>query len=359
MEQRQDRMLHLPKSHGPPIGKADPTLKRANRLALAAQAVGDLDVKAIAAAYQNETGGSGLEAATAAAAAMNAALRSSLLGEEGAAAAEREVRELAKKKARESRIEAFRAQQAAEEGFEGDLKRDEIRDSLEARASRAADCKASRLQDDAATRRAEREERLTAAASRRNLSEARAWLTAGQRRPRGGGGSPGEEGLSPAGAAPAVDDPVLRRARALCSGAAQVVAELDQQNELLRRKATMPRSGSCSAMMAGAPTQAAPAPARPGPHVGNHAGRFGAIHAAATSAEEQALLAKAQELLADYKPSESDRRRDRIAARQSSAHSTPRTSPKAMLSPGAAASRNKPLGATAVMVECGRGPRRR
>eukprot|EP00429_Kryptoperidinium_foliaceum_P069949 CAMPEP_0176065156 /NCGR_PEP_ID=MMETSP0120_2-20121206/32504_1 /TAXON_ID=160619 /ORGANISM="Kryptoperidinium foliaceum, Strain CCMP 1326" /LENGTH=367 /DNA_ID=CAMNT_0017398741 /DNA_START=1 /DNA_END=1101 /DNA_ORIENTATION=+ len=334
---RQDRLLHMPRVREPPMGMSDPAVKRANRLAMAAQAVGNIDVKAIADAYREETGSSGIEAATAAAAALNAALRSSLHGETGSAAAEREVRELAKKKAREARLDAFRTERAAEFGPLGEAKREVVRESLEARASKAIDYKAIRINEEAAARRAEREERVMAAASRRALSEAKAWLSSGQRRRR----QFEEEELRDRDEAPAVDDPALRKARALCKGVSMVMAELDQQNELLRLKSSsMPRTSSWAAI------SSAPAPPpRPGPNVGNHAARFGAIHAAATSAEEQALVDKAKELLADYKPSESDRRRERIAARAGlSPQSTPRqragASPRGaavMMSGGAAA----------------------
>merc|ERR1712232_1115539 len=49
-------------------------------------------------------------------------------------------------------------------------------------------------------------------------------------------------------------------------------------------------------------------PAAPPAAPGVHASRFAAAHAAVTNAEEQQLLAKAKELLADYKPQEKVRK---------------------------------------------------
>lgn len=312
--------LHQPRTELD-AGKEDPLLKRAGRLAAVAQAVGDLDLNAIAATYKREVGCSGIEAAAAASAALNAALRGTLLGEGGAAAAEREVQAMAKKKARELQAGQFRAVQAKEEGPAGEVRRDQVREAIEARATKALDVKSELLTKDVAQRRADREERLAAAASRRALSEARAWLEAGRSRRRLPGAS--DDDSSGASAAslrgipsPVADDPVLRRARALCSGVKRVTDDLDRQNEMLRQ-----RVAALSAASRPPQPPAVQAASGPGPNVTMHGARFGAAHVVASAAEEAALIARAKELLADYKPADG-------RSRLGSARTTPSGSPK-------------------------------
>eukprot|EP00931_Biecheleriopsis_adriatica_P119611 TRINITY_DN94835_c0_g1_i1.p1 TRINITY_DN94835_c0_g1~~TRINITY_DN94835_c0_g1_i1.p1 ORF type:complete len:342 (+),score=86.93 TRINITY_DN94835_c0_g1_i1:137-1162(+) len=270
------RELHLPRPRDGPVTDIR-ALKRANRLAGVADAVGSMDLKAVADTYQREAGSSGIEAAAVAAAALGAALKASLAGgavdgSECARVAQQEVRKAASKKAREAKGEAVRAARAAEDGHEGQARAEALRVSQEARSNKAVAEKGERLADDAATKRAMREERMAAAASRRCLSEARARF-GHHSRPRLEGSDSGDS-LHVSAPNVLADDPVVRRAKALCTGAAQVVAQLDAQNQLLRGKPQ--------------------APARPPEPK--------AVKAAPGAAEDEALIARAKELLADYKP---------------------------------------------------------
>lgn len=248
-------------------------LKRAGRLAAAAQALDDIDIQKLASNFQKETGSSGIEAAAVAAATVNATLQAALHGQRGRAAAdaaEREARTVVKKQARGIRSEEWRAQQRDEQGAGGDGRREDARAFIELRSARAAESKAERIADAAATRRALREERALAASSRRTLSEARAKYGAAGR-----AGSPG----SPTGAAP--DDPALKKARALCSGASRIVAQLEEEQARLLRRSAPSWSPSRPSMS----PRPRPAP-RPRPE----------------SPESEQLMAKARELLADYQP---------------------------------------------------------
>ncbi|CAE8705889.1 unnamed protein product, partial [Polarella glacialis] len=88
-------------------------------LSAVANAVGAIDLKQVAATYQQEAGCSGLEAATVAAAAVGAALKAGLAGvtvnaADCAEAAVKEVRSVARKQARNAKGENFRAARIAE-----------------------------------------------------------------------------------------------------------------------------------------------------------------------------------------------------------------------------------------------------
>lgn len=276
------RELHLPRPRDGPVSD-ERLLKRATRLAGVANAVGSMDLKVIADTYKRE-GCSGIEAAGLAAAALGAALKASLAGKAAidpaacAEAAKVEVRKAATRKAREAKVDAVRDARLAEDGAPGQARAEAMRQAQASRATKAVEEKGDRLADDAATKRAMREERQFAAASRRTLSEARARFGKNLGRPIAS-----DDGDSPHSAPGVlVDDPALRRAKALCTGAAQVVASLEEQNKLLLRN----RSPS---MPQAARTQLPPRPA-PGP------------------ADDEALIARAKELLADYKPAEHQRR---------------------------------------------------
>eukprot|EP00439_Symbiodinium_sp_Y106_P075203 s885_g14.t2 len=214
-------------------------VKRANRLAGVGQAVGNMDLKAVAETYKNQNGGSGIEAAAAAAAALGAALKASMTGgsvdaDECLKVAQKEMQKVATRKQREAKGEAVLASRLAAVGYEGQAKSEALRLAHQQRASRLVTEKNERLAEDVATRRAMREERAAAAASRRCLSEARARFV--RRWPQS------EEALdSTPSSLPSLlaDDPVVRRAKALCSGAAQAVAQLEEQNQLLRAKPTL------------------------------------------------------------------------------------------------------------------------
>ncbi|CAE8725720.1 unnamed protein product, partial [Polarella glacialis] len=167
------------------------------------------------------------------------------------------------------------------EGPSGQANREASWQVQEARFSKVLADKEERLADDASTRRAVREERAFAAASKRVLSEARAKF--GKNPPRY---EARDEDSDTSSGQPVLhylaDDPVVRRARALCSASAQVVAQLEEQNQWLRSKAgAMARAPSASR----APPKPAPLPA-----------------------EDEALIARARELLLDYKPAEQQRR---------------------------------------------------
>jgi len=282
----------------------DPALRRAKRLAAVADSVGSLDVQAIAAAYQKESGMSSIEAAGAAAAAMNAALKSGLVGgssSEAREAAERQVRDVARRRAKEARGEAWRAAQADEEGEIGEIRRDVVRHELEARNSRAAESKSARLADDTAAKKAMREERLAAAAGRRALSEARARFGAHKTRAWRPPDESDAESDSFLGGQPLViDDPALRRAKALCSGAARVIEQLEAQDQMLKSAAF--GKGRPLPPVA-KPNKATEAQlSRFEPQHEDRSSRFQSAHASAVDAEEAQLLARAKELLADYKP---------------------------------------------------------
>jgi len=287
-----------------------------------------LDLEAIAGSYQRDAGASGLEAASVAAAAMNAAIQASLLrtagggGAAGAAtaastaaaeeAAKQEVRAAARRQARIGRAEAWRAARAAEEGAEGDAARAEKCAALAERTANAVASKGERLADSSAVRRAEREERISMAAARRNIGEARARICmavgrgsrTGDRVASATGNGCDGNGAACAGSL-AQDDPVLRRARALCSGASRIIAQLEKQDEALRRPAVA------------STTAQAPEPRQKGAVAasGTDGGTPGGVGdrrapklmprsaaAAAQDEEEAQLVARARELLADYKP---------------------------------------------------------
>jgi len=211
-----------------------------------------------------------------------------------------------------ARTAAWQAERAAEDNFEAQGRKEDAVRVLHERADKAVENKVERLEDVAAARRAEREERLAAAASRRCLSEARARFGGGSKRQNHAAAS--SSALQPGynDAEPSVldDDPLIRKARALCSGAASIVAQLDEQNDMLRRKAQDLGKASAPARAKAAPAASAASvpPAAPPAAPGVHASRFAAAHAAITNAEEQQLLAKAKELLADYKPQEKQRK---------------------------------------------------
>eukprot|EP00930_Biecheleria_cincta_P006841 TRINITY_DN107919_c0_g1_i1.p1 TRINITY_DN107919_c0_g1~~TRINITY_DN107919_c0_g1_i1.p1 ORF type:complete len:346 (-),score=72.01 TRINITY_DN107919_c0_g1_i1:45-1082(-) len=281
------RELHLPRPRDGPASD-ERLLKRAARLAGVANAVGSMDLKAVADTYKRE-GCSGIEAAGLAAAALGAALKASLAGKGAvdpaacAEAAQLEVRKAATRKAREAKVEAVREARLAEDGPLGQARAEATRQAQAARATRALEEKGDRLADDAAAKRAMREERQFAAASRRTLSEARARFGKNLGRPIA------SDDVDSPHSAPGilVDIPAVRRAKALCSGAAQVVAMLEEQNQGLRnRSSSMPQAARPHESQR---TQLPPRPA-PGP------------------ADDEALIARAKELLADYKPAEHQRR---------------------------------------------------
>lgn len=301
--------LHVPKSREVEIGgPKDPLLRRAGRLAAAAKAVGDVDVKAIAATYQEESGASGLEAASVAATALNAALRSALGGQDSTESAQRAVQEAAKRKTREARSAAFLADRAAEDNPAAQARKEEAVRALTERAAHAVESKVERLEEAAAARRAEREERLSAAASRRCLSEARARFGGNGKRHHLTSSSDLQTGYDQHVPSVVSDDPTIRKARALCSGAASIVAQLEEQNNMLRNKAFgLAHKNAASGSPAPLAPPAPPAPAQPAVQPaapGVHGARFAAAHAAISNAEEQQLLAKAKELLADYRPNQ-------------------------------------------------------
>mmetsp|Transcript_65274 Transcript_65274/g.155975 ORF Transcript_65274/g.155975 Transcript_65274/m.155975 type:complete len:369 (+) Transcript_65274:69-1175(+) len=292
----------------------DPALRRAQRLAAVADSVGSIDVEALAATYQKEAGMSGIEATAAAAAAMNAALKSALGGGSSTEAAQRQVRDVARRRAREARSEAWKAAQAEEEGELGEVRRDEVRHAMEARNSRAVEHKTERLADEMAARRAVREERLLAAAGRRELAEARARFGI-RKQPRLTAPAFEADATSAFGSdsqAAACSDPALRRAKALCDGAARVIQQLEAQNQMLKggfgskSLATLPTPGSVSASgnsIATLSKAGDASRARADQDDKDYASRFQSAHAAAVDADEAQLLARAKELLADYKPS--------------------------------------------------------
>lgn len=288
----------MARSHESAIsGPDDRLLKKAQRLAAVAQAVEAIDLKSIAAAYQKEAGGSIIEAGTVATVALNAALKASLGGGDGQAAeaAEREVKAAAKKRAREVRSEDFRAARAAEDGIEGEAARAAKASALEARGEQAVADRAQRLNGDIEAKRALREERQALAASRRSLSEARARIGISDRKVRTAQ-SQSDDSYVPAShpdtassssSSPLTnDDPVLQRARNLLKGASRVVAELDEQNNMLRQRYQ-------------ALSKPPPAPPRPRPASAPRAAARGCV---LSNTEEDALVARAKELLSDYKP---------------------------------------------------------
>jgi len=159
-------------------------------------------------------------------------------------------------------------------------------DALEARAARAVEGREERCKEDAATRRALREERASAAASRRSISEARAFIGQGRRQPSANSGdSGGNSPISSAAMALVESDPAVRRARSLCTGASNVVAMLEEQDRAMKR-----RLEAASASAPGRPSMPAPAPRK------------------LANSEDDALLARARELLSDYHPPELQRR---------------------------------------------------
>ncbi|CAK9103033.1 unnamed protein product [Durusdinium trenchii] len=231
------RELHVPKNREGLMDEK--ALKRANRLAGVGQSVASMDLKAVAETYKSQAGSSGIEAAAAAAAALNAALKASLHGgvvdqEECLKVAQQEVQKAATKRARQAQGEAVLAARVAEVGYEGQARSEAMKLAHDAHFTKVMANRNDRLAEDTATKRAIREERAAAAASRRCLSEARARF--GHRWPS----VPVEDSAEPS-AYPSLlaDDPVVRRARALCSGVAQAVSQLEEQNQMLKNKPSL------------------------------------------------------------------------------------------------------------------------
>lgn len=280
-------------------GADDRLLKRAQRLAAAAQAVEAIDVKSIAASYQ-EAGCSGLEAATAATVALNAALKSGLEGgDQGQArkAAEQGIQSAVKKREREEGAEKLRAERAAENSQAAQAARSEKAAEIDARTNRKVAERAERLHEDAETKKALREERQCLAQGRRDLEQARARIGMNSRGRRAASPSPTTDGFPPAGypetsaSSATCDDPVLQRARKLLSGASRICADLDEQNRILRQRSQPPASSSKPPPVPSRPSMPSPAsrpPAKGGGCLSN--------------TEEDALVARAKELLSDYTP---------------------------------------------------------
>lgn len=309
VQRREVLPLHMPR----PVCETDLHLiKRAGRLTSAANAVGEIDLRAVAASYQKESGVSGIEAAGLAAATLTAALKASLAGsqvtpEQATEAAKAEVRTAAKRRAREVRGEDWRAAREAEDGPLGDVSRDANRSALDARASRAVADKDERLADDAAARRAVREERSCAAASRRTLSEARAFcgVRSTSRRPLslGGGDIVGVGSLTPSSSSSIIaNDPALQRARSLCTGASNVIAQLEVQNQALRQK-QVASSASRKTLAVNLNTASKSS-------IGN-------------TPLDDALMARARDLLQDYQPAGQTRRPPVPSAKAESRYMSP------------------------------------
>ncbi|CAL1142560.1 unnamed protein product [Cladocopium goreaui] len=230
------RELHAPKNREGLMDEK--ALKRANRLAGVGQSVANMDLKAVADAYKSQAGGSGIESAAVAAAALNAALKAQLHGgnvdtEHCVRMATQEVQKAATKKARQAQGEAVIAARVAEAGYEGQARSEALKVAHDAHFARVMHEKTDRLAEDAATKRALREERAAAAAGRRCLSEARARFARHWPSPAI---EAQDDGNLPSLLA---DDPVVRKARALCSGVAQAVSQLEEQNQLLKSKASL------------------------------------------------------------------------------------------------------------------------
>lgn len=275
------RSLAAPSTSALPAAEAK-ALKRAGRLAAAAQALGDLNIEKVAADFQRDTGGSGIEAVAVAAAALNATLHAALRGQRGPGAieeAERQARGAARKNARDMQAECWRQQQRDEQGPSGDNRREDQRMAIDTRTSRAVESKAERIADSAAERKALREERQMLASTRRTMSEARAKYGGGA---RAASAEPHSFENSPR---PVIDDSTLQKARALCNGASTIVAQLDEQNKLLRNRSTTIASWSPSrASVRSTPTSPKKTARQ------------------AVDADSERLMAKARELLVDYEP---------------------------------------------------------
>lgn len=258
-------------------------LKRAGRLAAAAQALDDLNIEKVAADFQRDTGGSGIEAVAVAAAALNATLQAALHGQRGPGAvqeAERQARGAARKNARDVQAECWRQQQKDEQGPLGDNRREDLRVAMDVRVSRATESKAERIAESAAERKALREERQMLASTRRTMSEARAKYGGGSVRP-----ASAEPHSFESMPRPVVDDPTLNKARALCKGASTIVAQLEEQDKLLRHRSAPVASWSPSrASVRSSPTSPKKSARQP------------------MDAESERLMAKARELLVDYAP---------------------------------------------------------
>jgi len=301
------------------LGPHDPALRRAQRLAAAVQAVEAVDLEAIAAQCAGEGGGSDLTAAVTASKALSAALHASLgcgasSPSNAVEAVQRELKQAAKRRERDARSAAWRDARIAEEGEAGDVARALAHSKVDARLQRAALNK-DNLPCDAETRRAEREARTSAAASRRAIAEARAFVEAGKRSRSNKALQSGSDfrptstsSMSPV----ATDDPTVRRARSLCSGAAGVIADLEEQSrQLLQRLEPAPGSAS-------APHKAVrenrPARSRPP-----------ALSGRPPVEDEDALVARANALLADYVPVETLRQQRREGLRGKAAPRSART----------------------------------
>eukprot|EP00435_Cladocopium_sp_Y103_P074455 s49_g48.t2 len=298
------RELHAPKNREGLMDEK--ALKRANRLAGVGQSVANMDLKAVADAYKSQAGGSGIESAAVAAAALNAALKAQLQGgpvdtEQCVRMATQEVQKAATKKARQAQGEAVIAARVAEAGYEGQARSEALKVAHDAHFARVMHEKNDRLAEDAATKKALREERAAAAASRRCLSEARARFARHWPSPAI---EAQDDGNLPSLLA---DDPVVRKARALCSGVAQAVSQLEEQNQLLKSKPSLqlmniPRSEPPRERKSPTPFQ----------------GPF----------DNEELIAKAKELLSDYKPE-----KQRLPSARSSARTTPTREPSSHGSP--------------------------
>jgi len=303
------------------LGPNDPALRRAQRLAAAVKAVDAVDLlEAIAAQCAGEAG-SDLTVAATAAKALSAALHASLGGcgasspADAVEAVQRELKQAAKRRERDARSAAWRTARIAEEGEAGEIARSLAHSKVDARLQRAALNK-DNLPCDVETRRAEREARTSAAAGRRAIAEARAFVEAGKRSRGNKKLQSGSEisntsisSMSPE----ATDDPALRRARSLCSGAAGVIADLEDQSRQLLQYVE-PASGGASARVKA--REGRPARSRP-PNLPNLSSRL-------PVEDEDTLVARANALLADYVPAEKLRQQRREGVRGSAR--TPRSS---------------------------------
>lgn len=147
--------LHLPRSHEAALVD-EHLLKRANRLAAAANSLGAVDLKAIAASYKDEVGASGIEAAGLATATLNAALKASLAGSKTATeAAQREARNLGKRQARDARSMELLNAKMQEGSKSAQAVREDMHAALNARSEQAIMNKERRLAKDVAAQRAQ------------------------------------------------------------------------------------------------------------------------------------------------------------------------------------------------------------
>jgi len=288
-------------------------------LAAAAQAVEAVDLEAVAVGCAGEAGSSDLTAAVTAAKALSAALHASLGGcgatspADAVEAVQRELKQAAKRRERDARSAAWRTARIAEEGEIGQIARAMAHSKVDARLQRAALNKDS-LPSDAETRRAERDARASAAAGRRAIAEARAFVEVGKRSRSIKALQSGSDirntstgSMSPT----AIDDPALRRARSLCSGVAGVIADLEEQSHKLLQRLEPASDGAAEPLKA---REGRPARSRPPAMCGRLAAE-----------EEEALVARANALLADYVPAETLRQQRREGFRGKAVPRTART----------------------------------